>query len=213
MKAFPAGIDVCPVQLPGRENRMGEPYLTSVQDVAERAAEALAPYFDVPFAFFGHSLGALTAYELAQTLRRTRGIGPRHLMVAAHRAPQHPFPLAPTWDLPDEDLKKRLETLNGTPKEVLQHGELLELMLPMIRADFRLDETYEHPTGYEPLDCPVTVFGGRQDTETSESSLLAWQEVTRGKLELRMLAGDHFFIHSQAAALIDAIGRILSAPL
>lgn len=211
MKAFPPEIEVCPVQLPGRENRITEPRLTSVHNVAELAAEALSPYFDLQFAFFGHSLGALIAYELTQTLKRTRALQPQHLIVAAHRAPQASFPIAPTWNLPDEELKERLETLNGTPKEVLEHEELLELMLPLIRADFRLDETYAHPVDYTPVDCPITAFGGKQDAETSESSLRDWNEVTHGSFELRMLDGDHFFIHSQSAALIDEVGRILSS--
>lgn len=209
MKDLPPDIEVCPVQLPGRENRISEPCLTGVKDVAARAAEALAPYFDMRFAFFGHSLGALIAYELAQTLRRTRGAQPQHLIVSAHRAPQSPFPLAPTWQLPDADLKRRLVELNGTPKEVLRHPELLELVLPLIRADFRLDETYTHPSDYEPLDCPITVFGGLHDTETSGADLQSWRAVTHARFELRMLDGDHFFIHSHAAALIHEVGRIL----
>jgi medium-chain acyl-[acyl-carrier-protein] hydrolase len=211
MKAVPTEIEVCPVQLPGRENRIFEPCLTRVSDIAEQAAEALHPYFDMRFALFGYSLGALIAYELAQTLRRTRGLQPQHLIVAAHRAPHADFPLPPTWNLPDEDLKKRLETLNGTPKEVLEHEELLEMMLPLIRADFRLDETYTRPGDYEPLDCPITALGGRQDMETSVSNLQGWSEVTRSSFELKMLDGDHFFIHSQAAVLMQVIEDILKS--
>jgi medium-chain acyl-[acyl-carrier-protein] hydrolase len=191
---------------------MSEPYLTRVGDAADLAAEALAPYFDMKFAFFGHSLGALIAYELAQRLRHKGGAQPRHLIVSAHRAPQLPFPLDPTWNLPGDDLKRRLEKLAGTPKEVLQHEELLQLMMPLIRADFRLDETYTHPVDYEPLDCPITAFGGRQDSETSEADLRAWGEVTRGSFELRMMDGDHFFIHSQADALVREVARLLQNP-
>ena len=209
IKDLPPDIEVCPVQLPGRENRISEPCLIDVKDVAAHAAEALAPYLEMQFAFFGHSLGALVAYELAQTLRRTLNVQPRHLIVSAHRAPQAPFPLAPTWQLPDADLKQRLLELNGTPKEVLQHPELLELVLPLIRADFRLDETYTHASDHTPLDCPITVFGGRNDVEISAADLEAWREATRAGFELKMLDGDHFLIQSNATALIQEVGRIL----
>ena len=209
MRDLPPDIEVCPVQLPGRENRISETCLSSVEEVAAQAAEALAPCFDMQFAFFGHSLGALIVYELAQTLRRVRNIQPQKLIVSAHRAPQVPFPRAPTWRLPDADLKQRLLELNGTPKEVLLHPELLELILPMIRADFRLDETYTHPGNYEPLDCPITAFGGLQDPETSAADLQSWREMTRGQFEFKSLDGDHFFIHSQAAALMNEVGRII----
>jgi len=201
-------IEVCPVQLPGRENRMPEACLQRISDVADLAVEALDPYLDVSFALFGHSLGALIAYEVVQRLRVTRG-QPQRLIVSAHRAPQIPLPHDPTWHLPDADLKRRLEELNGTRREVFQDEELLQLVLPTIRADLQLDETYTHRSDYEPLDCPITVFGGTKDAETSESHLKAWREVTRSGFEVRMFDGDHFFINTHAAALIDAVGQAL----
>jgi surfactin synthase thioesterase subunit len=212
MSWLPSDIEVCPVQLPGRENRLSEPPLTSAVEAARLAVEALAPYFDLPFAFFGHSLGALVAYESAQALRRAGGPQPRHLIVSAHRAPQLPMRHEPTWQLPEEEFRVRLEELNGTPKEVFQHEELLALILPLLRADFRLAETYTHPAGYEPLDCPVAVFGGRQDTDVNEDDLTPWGEVTRGGCVLKMMDGDHFFIHTQAAKLMLDVSRILQRP-
>jgi medium-chain acyl-[acyl-carrier-protein] hydrolase len=202
------GVEVCPVQLPGRENRMSETCLKRISEVAELAVEALGPYFETSFALFGHSLGAVIAYEVAQRLR-AKEVQPQRLIVSAHRAPQIPLPHEPTWDLPDADFKRRLEELNGTPKRVLQHEELLRLVLPCIRADFQLDETYTHRTDYEPLDCPITVFGGAKDAETPESHLQAWREVTRSACEVRMIDGDHFFINTHTAVLIDAVGQAL----
>lgn len=210
MTSLPSEIEVCPIQPPGRENRIREPFLTSVREMAEVAAESLDPYFERPFAFFGHSLGALVAYELAQKLRATRGLQPQHLIVSAHRAPRFPFPHEQTWHLPEPEFIKRLEELNGTPKEVLQYEELLALMLPMLRADFRLDETYTQSANDEPLDCPITVFGGSRDTETEEASLRAWNEVTRGEFRLKMFDADHFFIHSHAPMLMQEVSRVLT---
>lgn len=210
LAGLPSFIDVCPVQLPGRENRVSEPYLTSVAEVAEKAAEGLASHLDMPFALFGHSLGAIVAYELAQRLRQAGGPEPKHLLVSAHRAPQIALPHEPTWTLPDDKFKERLQELKGTPDEVLENEDLQRLMFPLVRADFRLDETYVHPAGHEPLDCAITVFGGREDAETPEWELSAWREVTRGSFKLLMLEGDHFFIHSQAPALTSAIAQALA---
>lgn len=202
-------IEICAVQPPGRENRLSEPLLTSVADLAKAAARALEPYFDMQFAFFGHSLGALVAYELTQTLRQTGGPTPCHLIASAHRAPQLPSPCEPVWGLPDPEFKLRLKELNGTPGEVLENSELQALLLPLMRADFRLDETYSHPSGYEALDCPVTVFGGRHDAEVRESELRAWNAVTRNRFELRMIDGDHFFIHSHASTVTTCVTEAL----
>jgi surfactin synthase thioesterase subunit len=204
-------IEVCPVQLPGRENRMSETCLNRISEVADLAVEALGPYFDRSFALFGHSLGAVIAYEVAQRLR-AKAVQPQRLIVSAHRAPQIPLPHGPMWDLPDADFKRHLEELKGTPKEVLQDEELLRLVLPIIRVDFQLDETYTPRSDHEPLDCPITVFGGTKDTETLEPHLRAWREVTRSAFEVRMFDGDHFFINTHEAALIDAVGRTLRMP-
>ena len=204
-------IEVCPVQLPGRENRLSEPCLTSVADVARAAAQGLRPYFDMEFALFGHSLGALLAYELIQTLRQTGGPLARHLIVSAHRAPHIPSPHRSTWQLPDAEFKQRLKELNGTPREVLEHQELQALMLPLIRADFRLDETYSHPPAHRPLHCPITAFGGTRDKEVPESHLRAWSELTTNRFDLKMIEGDHFFIHSQSSSLITLITDALRA--
>jgi surfactin synthase thioesterase subunit len=212
MSRLSPDIEVCPVQLPGRENRLSDPPLTSAGEAARLAVEALAPYFDMPFAFFGHSLGALVAYESAQALRRAGGPQPRHLIISARRAPQLPPDSETTWQLPDADFRRRLEELDGTPKEVLQHEELLALILPLLRADFRLAESYTHPAGNEPLDCPVAAFGGRQDTDITEDELAAWRGVTRGGFSLKMLDGGHFFIHSHAAELMSDVSRVLLAP-
>lgn len=202
-------IEVCPVQLPGRENRLSEPFLTSVPEVARAAAAGLQEYFDMPFAFFGHSLGAIVAYELAQILLRSAGPQPRRLVVSAHRAPHVPSPHDSYWNLPDAEFKKRVAELKGTPKEVLEHEELQALMLPIMRADFRLDETYSHNPDHGPLQCPITAIGGLLDSEVPKADLLAWSATTVGQFELKMINGDHFFVHSQTPALISLLGEAL----
>jgi medium-chain acyl-[acyl-carrier-protein] hydrolase len=206
---LPAHIELCPVQAPGRENRFDEDCFASVSDLVDSACDGLAPYFDTPFAFFGHSLGALIAYELAQKLRRLGKGQPKHLIASAHRAPQVPLPDEPTWHLPYAEFKRRLQELNGTPKEVFQDEELLKLVLPLVRADFRLDETYSHPDSHPRLDTPITVLAGKQDGEISESDLRAWSMVTKGQFNLSIVEGDHFFILSHTAKVVKLVSQIL----
>lgn len=206
--ALPAAIEVCAVQLPGRETRWREPPFTRMAPLIEALAAVLAPYLDRPFALFGHSMGALIAFEAARRLRGPSGLGPVHLMVAAHRAPQLPPVAAPCHALPDAALKERLITFNGTPAEVLANAELMALLLPLVRSDFELVETYTFADA-PLLDCPLTAMGGADDAETSKEALDAWRAVTRGRFRLRLLPGGHFFIHQSGAALLAALSAEL----
>jgi medium-chain acyl-[acyl-carrier-protein] hydrolase len=207
-------INLCPVQLPGRENRIRERPRTSVQEVAREAAHALLPLCDVPFAFFGHSLGAVVAYEVAQHLRTAGVSQPRILFVSARRAPQIGRSASATWNLPDEEFTDRLRALEGTPTGVLEDRELMQLLLPLLRADFQCDETYRHPKEYEPLDCPIIAFAGVEDRETSNADLCAWREVTRGEFRVQKLfEGGHFYLHDHAHELYREIASTMGAHL
>lgn len=183
----------------------------------EPLVEALAgalPLADLPFAFFGHSLGALVAYELARALRRRGGPEPLALLLAGRRGPRRPPREEPIHALPDAEFMARLRELNGTPEEVLEHGELMQLLLPLLRADFALHETWElRPE--EPLGMGISAFGGLADPEVTREDLEDWRGETRGRFRLRMLPGDHFFLHSERALLTEAVARDLSelAPL
>ncbi|MCI0529785.1 MAG: thioesterase domain-containing protein, partial [Nitrospira sp.] len=168
-------------------------------------AQALFPYLDKPFAFFGHSMGALVSFELTRHLRRQYRLGPVHLFVSGHHAPQIPDPDPPVHTLPEPAFLEELSRLNGTPKEVLEHTELMHLMLPTLRADFAVCETYTYTTE-PPLDCPISAYGGLQDLEVSRDSLEAWQVQTRTSFSLRMFPGDHFFLHTAQPLLL----RVLS---
>jgi medium-chain acyl-[acyl-carrier-protein] hydrolase len=204
-------VELWPIQLPGRENRIREPYPTSIRDVADALATDSALPFEGDFIFFGHSLGTLIAYEVAQRLRRSGRPQPARLIMSAHRAPQISLPHPPTWNLPERAFERRLKELNGTPPEVFQNEDLLELVLPLMRADLRLDETYVHSIADDVLSCPITVFGGTRDVETSPEHLDAWRHVTAGAFEIRMFEGDHFFIRSSATILMDAVASALRA--
>lgn len=192
---LPAGVDVCPVQIPGRESRMREPAFTSINALTAALVPALTPFFDLPFAFFGHSMGSLIAFELARALRRRQGPQPIHLFASGHRAPQIPNEDDPIYNLPEAEFIQELREFNGTPEQVLQNAELMTLLLPVLRADFQVVGTYRYQPE-PPLACPISAFGGTQDQDVSEEALAGWREQTAGAFSQRMYPGDHFFIHS-----------------
>jgi medium-chain acyl-[acyl-carrier-protein] hydrolase len=204
---LPSTIEVCPVQLPGRENRLLETPFSSISSLIEPLALALVPRLDLPFAFFGHSMGALISFELARYLRgKGYPFAPVHLFVSAHRAPQLPDPDPPAYYLPEAAFLNELRRLNGTPEEILQNPELLRLLLPTLRADFALCETYKYVSD-APLSCPITTFGGLQDYEVSYEMLTAWRQQTSSTFTLRYFAGDHFFLHNEQTALLQALSQ------
>jgi medium-chain acyl-[acyl-carrier-protein] hydrolase len=205
---LPPELDVCPVLLPGRETRWHEPLFTHLPSLVQALAEGLYPVLDVPFAFFGHSLGALIGFELARRLARSRRAAPTHLFVAAHRAPQLPLPASPLHILPDPEFINALYRLGGTPVAILQNEEMMRLMLPILRADFTLYETYTY-TPEEPLACPVTAFGGEQDRLVSMQELAGWREQTTSFFTMTIIPGDHFFLHSHQSLVLQAIRQAL----
>lgn len=207
--ALPPDVEVCPVQLPGREGRLREPPFDRLGPLIEAAAEALAPHFGMPFVFFGHSMGAMIGFELARELRRRGGPLPLHLFAAGRRAPQVPSREEPIHDLPDEQFFAELRNLNGTPEEVLQHAELMRLLCPILRADFAVNETYTFAPG-EPFDFGISAFGGLGDADITRDDLSGWQAHTRGRFRLRMLPGDHFFLHGARDLILEATARDLA---
>lgn len=205
---LPSDIEVCAVQLPGRETRLAEPLFTQLDALIETMAGALYPFLDKPFTFFGHSLGALVAYELTRCLRRTYGTGPLHLLVSAHHAPNLPSPLTPIHALPEKEFVSELQRYNGIPEAVLAHAELRELLLPILRADFELFETHTHREE-APLDCPLSAYGGLSDEGVSRDALAAWQSQTNGPFAMHMLPGDHFFLNSSQPLLLQTVSEEL----
>ena len=209
---LPADIELCPVQLPGRGTRMREPLFVRIPRLITTLYQELLPYLDKPFVFFGHSLGALISYELARKLSQDCQLEPLHLFVSGRHAPQLPDPHPTTHNLPNEEFVKELRRLNGTPAEVLDQPELLQLIMPTIRADFELCETYEHLTR-PPLKCPITALGGLFDEDVNREHLEPWREHTSAAFSLKMLPGDHFFLHSSESMLLQILALELEGVL
>jgi medium-chain acyl-[acyl-carrier-protein] hydrolase len=205
---LPKNIEVCLLHLPGRGNRLGEKPFSELLPLVEAIAEAIVPYLDKPFAFFGHSMGALIGFELARYLRRQNKPLPSHLFISGRTAPQVPDNDPATYDLPHEEFVRELQRLNGTPKEVLEHPELMHLIVPLLRADFSVCQTYSHAA--EPaFNFPITVFGGLQDYEVPREHLEPWSEHTLQNFKLRMIPGDHFFLNSSQPLLLQALSQEL----
>lgn len=203
-----AEIEVCPIQLPGRENRFKEPTFTQLFPLLETLEEVLLPLFNIPFAFFGHSLGALIVFEFARHLRRKRGILPIHLFVSAFRSPQLPNRLPLMHQLSEEEFLAQLRRLKATPELILQNKELLELFLPILHADFMMSEVYTY-SSEDPLDCPISVFGGLQDEFVTYDELKAWREQTISSFSIQMYPGDHFFLYSSRTVVLQTLFRKL----
>lgn len=201
-------IEVVPALLPGREFRMREPAYTRIEQLVEALAREIFPYLDRPFAFFGHSMGAIISFELARRLRSERSVEPDHLFISGRRSPRVPRRDPYIHELPDPEFVAEIERLNGTPREVLEHRELMEMLIPMLRADFAVCHMHTYVPG-PPLRCPITVFGGTQDETTPRDQLELWCEETTGVCRVRMLEGDHFFLNPQQTEILRLIANAL----
>lgn len=210
-RALAADVEVCAVQLPGRGTRFNEAPITSPAQMIDALEAALGPHLALPFAFFGHSMGALIAYELACRLRDRGGPAPVHLFLSGHSGPGLPPSEPPAHNLPDAEFLDRLRRYGGTPEEILREPELLSLLLPVLRADFTLYETWRD-AGHAPLDVPFCVLGGQDDASAGRDRLEGWRTRTRGSFALHMLPGNHFFLHSAEAALLRILDGALAAP-
>ncbi|MDZ8107576.1 MAG: thioesterase II family protein [Nostoc sp. DedQUE12a] len=206
--SLPRNVEVCAVEYPGRGRQMQSAPIAQLEPLVKAIAQSLIPYLDKPFAFFGHSMGGLVSFELTRLLRLEYNLKPFHLFISARRAPQIPPTKPPIHVLPDAELLEELRTLNGTPKAVLENPELMQIFLPVLRADFAVLETYNY-TPQQPLDCLINIFGGWQDKEVHHEALQAWQEQTIATFSLQMFDGDHFFIHSHQDSLLKFISQEL----
>lgn len=208
-RAIPADVELCGVQMPGREGRLGEEPITSWEDAIPRLADGLMPVLDRPYAFFGHSLGAALAFELARYLRRDRRPAPVHLFVSGRRAPHLVREEPPTYNLPRPQFVHEL-TRWGTPDDVLKEQELLEVFLPLLRADFGLSETHVYQAE-APLAMPISAYGGEQDEHVLPAHIDGWRQHTSASFRRVLFPGGHFFLNGHRAAVLSELARELQA--
>ncbi|MGH3756076.1 MAG: thioesterase II family protein, partial [Pseudonocardiaceae bacterium] len=197
---LPDDVEVVPVQLPGRENRFHEAPIESMELLAGPLLDGLASYLTPPFALFGHSMGALIAFELVRQMRPS-GVAPVHLFAAGCRAPDLPRRSPDRRALPDQEFLTTVEELGGIPPEVLAQRQFLEAIVPTLRSDYTLVETYAcRPQA--PLGCPVSAFGGRSDEDVPPEDVRAWSRHTTGPFRVHLLPGGHFFVNSSRRDLL-----------
>jgi medium-chain acyl-[acyl-carrier-protein] hydrolase len=200
--------DVIPyaVQLPGRGGRLCDPPFRNLAVCVGALADALLPALRPPFALFGHSMGAVIAFELARLLEHRYRLRPACLFVSGRQAPHLPPNELVSYALPDAELIEELRRLNGTPQEVLANAEVMELLTPALRADFELIQTYM-PNSSGPVQCPLHAMGGLQDPTTPPSAIEAWRDYTTGEFTVSLYDGDHFSV-LRADAFVATVARM-----
>ncbi len=204
---LPDWVEVCPVQLPGRENRILEKPFHQIVDLVPSIAQAIKPYLGLPFALFGHSMGAWIAFELAHHLHKNFDLLTQHLFVSGRFSPQIADKKT-LHKLPDKEFRENLEMYGGTPKAVLESDELMELLRPILRADFSICETYVYQQN-SPLTCPISVFGATADHFVDSDKLIEWQKETLKNFRVEIFNGDHFFLRNYQKELLTSITKDL----
>jgi len=206
--AIDSSIEICGIQLPGRGKQFRTPHPDSFQELVETVAQVVLEQSSLPFSFFGHSMGGLMAFEVARYLQRHNHTGPVKLLVSGSAAPQHRGPPMPLHTLGDRQLVEVLKEFNGTPQQVLENHELMQLMLPVVRADFAMLQSYEYRPGVV-LNTPIQVLAGRSDPHTSLEQTSGWAKETTSTCATQWFDGDHFFVHSNS----DEVIRFINAEL
>jgi len=197
---FPAEVEVCPVQLPGRQNRRMEPPCTDLEALVEALYDAVEDELDGrPFAFFGHSMGGLLGYRLTVAMAADGGPQPALLAVSAWAGAAHrPHP-EPIEQLDEEEFLERVRKFGALPPEVAENRELRKLVLPALRADFCVVNGYRDDAA--PVPCPVVAYTGRDDPMLDSAAMHSWAELTGDFRGVREFQGGHFYLHEQATAL------------
>ncbi|GAA3151564.1 thioesterase II family protein [Streptomyces echinatus] len=207
-RSLPEDVEVQAVQYPGRQDRAGEPRIRAVPELADRIHAAIRPWLTRPFAFFGHSMGAVLAFEVASRIAREDGAAPAHLFVSGRRAPSRTrherLHLASR-----ATLIEAVRALGGTDPRILADEDLLDLVLPTIRADYTAIEMYRFDSA-PPLPCDVTAMVGDSDPVASVEDTAAWAQHTLGRFDLRIFPGGHFYLEDCRPGVLDVISSRIS---
>lgn len=206
---LPASVRMVPVELPGRGRCANKPLLRSLRAMAEHAFDEVKSQLDGPYAFFGHSMGACLAYELARRVESEGLTPPSHLFVSGRQAPSVPDKRR-RWDLPPDAFRETLRELGGCPPEILESEEYMEFFEPILRADFEAVETHTWASAAL-LGCPVSALIGDLDDVTLEEAE-RWQEATRGQAVVFRFSGDHFFLFDYWQEVAELIALRLAPP-
>lgn len=203
-EALPEGVEVVAIQLPGREYRLDEPVPTNMRQIVAPLAESLTPLLDKPYAFFGHSMGALVGFDVIRWLRARGFRQPKLLIASGRNAPQFKWRDAGIQVLPDDEFVAAVRDYNGMPEALLAEESLRELWLPRLRADLTVSAMYEY-VEERPLECPIVVMFGAEDGLVSDAGLRGWLSETTGGARFYCYPGDHFFLHSAEGLVLAKV--------
>ncbi|MBB6109958.1 Surfactin synthase thioesterase subunit [Mucilaginibacter lappiensis] len=208
-------IELIPIELAGRGKRISEPLNHDLEEVVEDLYQKIkSGITNGPYAFFGHSLGGLLIYELAQKIKGLNIRQPVHLFFSGKSAPDIAGPVRNKYHLMDDnEFKQEVIKLGGTPPEFFEHPELTDLFLPMLRNDFRLADTGFAQRRVIPFDCDISIFSGKEDYRISKEQVEAWKTHTRGLCAFHYFNGGHFFLHDEAVDIIRIIDNTLKFTL
>jgi surfactin synthase thioesterase subunit len=224
-RGLPPEVEVVGVQPPGREARWREEAFRHVAPMADEALRGIDPHLDRPFAFFGHSMGAILAFEVARRLARDGRTPPRHLIVSGRPAPTVAESHPPIHDLPRDEFIDQIRRYSGTPEEVLQNDELMGLLEPLLRADFAVSESYRHEARGQDgqdgqdgpdavkLTVPLAALGGTDDIDVPVEALDPWSEETSGPFRKHIVEGGHFFVNEARDETLAIVARTLAPHL
>jgi surfactin synthase thioesterase subunit len=203
-RALAPGLEVYAVQYPGRQDRRREPCFEGIAPLADAVADAMDGLLDRPFAFFGHSMGAVVAFEVALRLRARLDPGPVRLFASGRRAPSA-LRTETVHRRDDDGLIAELIRLGGTDRRSMQDEDIRAMTLPPVRADYAAIETYRLAPGTPRLECPITVLSGSSDPHTTPAELAAWAEHTTDEPEFHEFPGGHFFLDAERTRLAALI--------
>ena len=197
-------VQVIAVQPPGRANRIFEPPFREMGSLIDALYAEIKPFLDRPYAFFGHSLGSRVAFELIKRIDRNKLMLPEIFFASGSRAPSVKPREFRTYDLPDKQFIEHLRSLNGTPEAIINNPDLMDLYLPLLRADFQISETY-YSDATDKINSKICVFSGTKDEDITEQDLRQWYEHFHTKIGIKMIEGSHFFIEENSDHLLKEI--------
>ncbi|MDQ1355588.1 MAG: Thioesterase [Acidobacteriota bacterium] len=205
-------IELHPLELAGRGRRIYDPLYDSIAEAVDDVYKIIESQLDqMPYCFFGHSMGGIIAYELALKIKNLQRPQPVHIFFAGRGAPNIPGEDEKNFhQLPEEEFKKEILELGGTPREFFEHPELLDVLMPMLRSDFKIAETYKFPEAGEikPLDYDISVFIGKEE-EVTAGQMHGWREHTAGICTVYYFPGEHFFINEETERIVKIINHTL----
>lgn len=191
-----SSIDLIPIELSGRGRRINELFYSDIQEAVDDIYSMIVDSLDMPYSFYGHSMGTILAYEVTMKIINNGHRSPCHLFLSG-RYPPHIRKEKNLSNASDEEFKKEILSLGGTSKEILEDNGLMKMFLPIIRADYRIVESYRFKNDNKPFDFGITIFNGNDDEDVTEIDLEAWKEYTTKRFSCFKFKGGHFFINDE----------------